>query len=341
MNMAAEKLTKTISFLVMCLFMTGCGLFYPPKALAEPARLSAWLVYWDEEPGEKDLSQIKGRLQKLSFFSAHFDEKDKVFIPKKFADNKKRLDKAKGDYQTFLTFVNDKKVDADKMSLKDTELLKRLFASDESMKKHIDEIIKITKKNGYDGIEIDYERLWVEPEVGAKFSVFINRLAYQAVKNGLKLRVILEPGIPFDETDFAKGPEYVVMLYNLYGTHSGPGPKADKSFIERTIKKMETLPTTKAVAFSTGGCIWGTDGSKKFITEQEAVELQAKHKAETEIDTSSHARHFQFMENGYLYTVWYADSQTLNYWISTAKSMGIKDVSLWRLGGNEQLNKLN
>ena len=39
--------------------------------------------------------------------------------------------------------------------------------------------------------------------------------------------------MPMD-APYSVGPEYMVMLYNLYGLHSGPGPKADGPFIEKT-----------------------------------------------------------------------------------------------------------
>ena len=55
----------------------------------------------------------------------------------------------------------------------------------------------------------------------------------------LKLRVPLAPGTSFSTTHFIAGPEYVVMLYNLYGTHTLlPGPKADRAFVQKILANM-------------------------------------------------------------------------------------------------------
>ena len=341
MKVFSLKSSKIIYSVVFCLLLTGCSFNWPPRAAAESITLSGWIVYWDDQNGEKDLAKVKNRLKNLSFFAAYFDENDELFLPKQIVEQKEKIDKENIKYKKFLTIVNDQKNADGKISLKDTDLLERLFADEARMQKNIDEVIDLVKKNGYDGVEIDYERIWVNEKTGYAFSRFINKLAYQAIKEDIRLRVVLEPGIPFGKTDFAKGPEYVVMLYNLYGTHSGPGPKADSRFIQRTINKMFSgLPETRAVAFSTGGALWGSDGSKKFITQEEAEALCEKHSAESEIDSASHARHFQYDENGHRYTVWYADEDTLNHWLRAARLAGIEEVSIWRLGGNRNLNKL-
>jgi hypothetical protein len=206
---------------------------------------------------------------------------------------------------------------------------------------HIQEIIAIAQEGKYDGIEMDYERIWVDEEIGTKFSSFVNKLAVEAIKNKLKLRIVLEPGIPFHYTYFARGPEYVVMLYNLFGTHSGPGPKADNSFIAKTISRMEALPSGRAVALSTGGCLWGGAGEKRFLTEQEARSLLLKHAANSwQWDKKSNCVYFDYQIDGTNYTVWYADVQTLNFWINAAKKVGERNISLWRLGGNIEINKV-
>ena len=97
----------------------------------------------------------------------------------------------------------------------------------------------------------------------------------------LKLRVPLAPGTSFSTTHFIAGPEYVVMLYNLYGTHTLlPGPKADRAFVQKILANMV----------------------------------------------------FNY--------AWFADATTINYCISLAKEDGIKNIELWRLGGNSRIENI-
>ena len=209
------------------------------------------------------------------------------------------------------------------------------------MDKHIDDIIEITKKMDLDGVEIDYERVWKDEAIGKLFLRFVDKLHSRARDNNLKVRVVLEPNTPFATAAFTKGPEYVVMFYNLYGLHSGPGPKANKSFILKVLKQMENLPGEKAAAFSMGGSLWGSNGKKQLITEQEAKALASAHNVVPVRDGESQSLFFEYVNEEVRYQVWYADITTLNYWSSIVKAQGVNKVNLWRLGGNIDINKMN
>jgi len=309
-------------------------------ALKQPTERASWLVYWDIDAGEKDLKMLGSKLDKLSYFGAYFDENDQLFIPQELKDKRNELRKKKVKYETYLTIVNDKQNHDGSSTIKDIEVLRRLFSDDASMEKHIDQIIALTLQGGYDGIELDYEKIWKDESIGQSFLKFANKLYVKALDNDLKLRIVLEPSTPFSSDEFFKGPEYVVMLYNLYGLHSDPGPKANKKFIEKTIARMEGLLGEKSVAFATGGCVWGDNGEKRLLTEAEAKNLAVKYNADMQRDEESQCVIFDYKENGVSYQVWYADIKTLNDWIKIAKEQGVNHISLWRFGGNMNLNKV-
>jgi spore germination protein YaaH len=333
------KVFKVAIYASIFLILLGCA-YHSDAVAEEPTKKAGWLVYWDIGAGEKDLKNIGDKLDKLSHFGAYFDENDHVFIPQDLSDKRNELKKKKVNYETYLTIVNDKQNSDGSSTIKDIEVLRRLFSDEASMEKHMDEIIALTLQGGYDGIEIDYEKIWKDESIGQSFLKFANKLYVKALSNDLKLRIVLEPSTPFSSAEFFQGPEYVVMLYNLYGLHSDPGPKANKKFIEKTITRMESLPGEKSVAFSTGGCVWGDNGEKRLLTEVEAKNLATKNHAETERDEESQCVIFDYKENGVSYQVWYADIKTLNAWIKIAKEQGVNNISLWRFGGNINLNKV-
>ena len=306
----------------------------------EPAKVSGWLAYWDIGGGERDLERLGKKVEKLSYFGAYFDSNDSLFISQELSDKHIELKKKKTKYETYLTFVNDKQNSDGSTVMKDTEVLSRLFSDDASMEKHINEIIALTLQGGYDGIEIDYERIWKDETIGQMFLQFADKLYIKALKNNLKLRIVLEPSTPFSSINFVKGPEYVVMLYNLFGLHSAPGPKANKDFIQKTITQMEALPGEKSVAFSSGGCLWGDNGEKRFLTEVEAKTLAVLYDSETRRDEESQSVVFDYQSKGVSYQVWYADVKTLNYWIKIANEQGASHISLWRLGENVDIGKI-
>jgi len=337
MNSVLGKIIKLAIVASVLVVVAGCN--YNSQSVVnavakEPTKKGAWLAYWDLDAGEKDLKNMGKQLEKLSYFGAYFDKNDHLFIPQELSDKRSELKKTKEKYTTYLTFVNDKQNAEGSVVIKDTEVLRSLFADDSAMEKHIDEIIALTLQGKYDGIEVDYERIWKDEKIGQSFLRFTDKLYVKALKNKLKLRIVLEPSTPFSTVGFFKGPEYVVMLYNLYGLHSTPGAKANKDFIQKMISRMDSVPGEKSVAFSTGGCMWGDNGEKKFLTEVEAKTLVMVYDRETRRDEDSQCIVFDYMDKGVSYQVWYADGKTLNYWIAIAKEQGVNNISLWRLGGN-------
>ena len=337
------RIFKASIFASVFIILIGCNYNSQSAVNAvakEPTKKSAWLAYWDLDAGEKDLERIGKQLEKLSCFGAYFDSNDRLFIPKELYNKKIELKMKKEKYETYLTFVNDKQNLDGSVVMKDIEVLRRLFSDDASMEKHIDEIISLTLQGGYDGIEIDYERIWKDEKIGQSFLKFVDKLYGKALTNNLKVRIVLEPSTPFSSAAFFKGPEYVVMLYNLYGLHSAPGPKANRVFIQKMVTRVEALPGEKSLAFSTGGCLWGDNGEKRFLTEVEAKTLATVYAIEPKRDEESQCLVFDYKDKGVLYQVWYADVKTLNYWISIAKEQGENNISLWRLGGNVDINEI-
>jgi len=338
-----EKIWKISFLLLMFVVLAGCSQnnhLVAKSMEKEDINRTAWLAYWDMDSGGKELDRIGNRVGKLSFFGAYYNELDRLFIPEGLDALKNECKRKQQQYETYLTFVNDKKNMSGSVVLKDTELLRRLFAQADSMDKHIDDIIAMTLKGGFDGIEIDFERIWQDESVGKLFLRFVDKLYPRAQAKNLKVRIVLEPNAPFATAVFPNGPEYVVMMYNLYGLHSGPGPKANKPFIQKVLTQMDKLPGEKSIAFSTGGCLWGSNGKKQLLTELEAKKLSMVYDAAPQRDSASQSLFYEYENDGIKYQVWYADVTTLNFWSKIAKDQGVYKISLWKLGGNDALKKI-
>ena len=323
---------------LLVMLMTGCYFGSASKVnTGGRGDITVWLAYWDIDAGSKDIKQLKGTVHNISYFAAYFDKDDNLFIPEEITQKKEKSENLSG--KAYLSFVNDKAKSDGTNILKDKDVLRRAFENDESMQNHIDQILLLTKQGKYDGVEIDYEALWKDADLTKKFLVFATKLYTQAETAGLKVRIVLEPKTPFD-AGFCKGPEYVVMMYNLYGLHSEPGPKANREFIQSVLGKMQNLPGEKSVAFATGGCLWGSNGEKRLLTEDEASALAKKHHARLNRDKASGCQVFSYEEDSVTYTIWYADAETIKYWTSAALELGDTNISLWRMGGNSDIGKI-
>lgn len=300
---------------------------------------SAWTVYWDNEDSEKEIEDLKENLDNVIHFAAYFDAENELFLPDKTTELFAKLKTNHSDLKCkhYISFVNDKINKDGSSSLKDTKLLAELFKDEKSMEEHAKEVLSIARRNGYDGVEIDYEAIRKNTALWNKFVKFIEILYAYTSQNGFELRVVLEPSAPLGEIKFPEGPEYVMMCYNLYDSGTTPGPKADKQFIKGLCKKMSAISGKKTFAFSTGGFDWEYDGDCTALTETAAAELALKYGKEPSRDEASGALYFSYYDDDEkLHEVWYADGKTIKTWAECVKQNGGGNISLWRLCGNDE-----
>ena len=157
---------------------------------------NAWVTYWDFDRGLKEAEK---------------------FTAQKFT-------RYRAEIKKYLTVVNDVYKDvnnpAGESIEKDTQVLFSLFETDESMRSHSQDLLAGVKKHHFDGLEIDYENIWKNPQLAKKFVRFLKVLVPAAEEAKIPLRIILEPGVPVSAYELPEGPEYVLMCYNLFGVHS-------------------------------------------------------------------------------------------------------------------------
>lgn len=314
------------------------------KATTKPTSLSAWVVDWQSQASLIDYEQIAGELTSVQSFAAYFDESDRLFITdkgKEMLDNLMKASKQSEDTDVYLTIVNDVILADESPVQKSPELLSRLVATAESREQHIADIMKLVTQYHIDGIEIDYER--VEDADWPSMLLLIEELQQKLADNGKKLRVVLEARAPIEELELPQGPTYVMMAYNLYGTHSKAGPKADTAFITKLAQRMQHVPGEPVIALAAGGFDWSDSGEVTAVTEKRADELARLNLDSLKRDAASSSVHFKYEDDqGVSHTVWYADHITIKRWIEAVRAAGIHQVAIWRLGdlGELTLNEL-
>ena len=304
-------------------------------AAEEPATYSVWDVYWDLDGVVEQTQALADSVRNVCYFAAYFDAKDEVFIPQETIDF---YAETGADYQArgwnrYLSVVNDQILADGSSALKSRELVARLTESPERYEAHAEQLIALALQYGYDGLEIDYENLRADTGMWRQFMPFIEYLYGRCGEEGLLLRVVIEPSVEPKRVDWVAGPTYVLMCYNLYGDHSGPGPKADRTFLEELMEKMEAVPGKVDYALANGGFDWGEDGGVKQLTTEEAEALLAASGQTAERDDISAVKYFTYQdENGVGHEVWYADEDTFTAWTNWLGSQGNRQFSIWRLG---------
>ncbi|WP_130616481.1 glycosyl hydrolase family 18 protein [Cohnella abietis] len=306
------------------------------ELIQQAPQMSAWIADWVWESGLEDLKKIADRLDSLQVFAAYFDEKDGLYFTKdlhRALPDILKVAKENSLNSLYLTLVNDIMYAEGTEVQKDSALITRLMATEESREEHIKDILFAMNTYGFNGVDIDYEK--INDSDWENVCAFYLELYERLKPLGKKMRIVLEPRAPIERLILPEGPSYIMMAYNLFGNHSGPGPKADHEFIEKLAKRMEKLPGNPVIAFSAGGFDWSSDNGKvTSLTEKQAEKLLLDTKATSKRDPKSGGVYFEYRDKDNIeHTVWYADKETFSQWIRTASKAGIHNIALWRLGG--------
>lgn len=331
----------TIGSIAISLLVGGCDTRATDTMEGYNPTFHGWVVYWDAARGEQELLAVNKAktgvvYDGVSYFGAYYDKYGQLVVPQKF------LSEVTVRENRFLTIVNDKENADGTVSLKDTSFVADILKSDDERKQHVKEILDLAHSYGYNGVEIDFERVWKDEKVRTNFVAFLSVLQEQAKKRKMALRVILEPSVDYSSVNLPKGPTYVIMAYNLFGTHSGPGPKADYQFLRKVAHTLASVPRPHGVALSTGGCYWASNGVKKFIATTEAIRLAEKYNAVPKRDILSGALHFTYTDEECItVTIWYADEVTIQQWVKRLKPYQLDDISIWRMGDHEVMYDLS
>ncbi len=348
-----HRLGHVIGILMLFLVLAGCSvqagqahaddtpqseaiINTPTKTEEQSKEVSytLWNAYWNLEGAEAQTEQLAEQVKNISFFAAYYDKDDTAFIPQNTTDffvANGAAYKERG-WNRYLTVVNDQIKEDGSSDQKSTELLYRLLEKEETYRAHADSLVALAKDAGYDGLEIDYENIRKDNTLWGHYMNFIGYLYERCTAEGLLLRVVIETNIESDQIPWVEGPTYCVMCYNLYGSHSGPGPKADHEFLLSVMEKMKNVPSPVDYALANGGFDWSEDGSITSLTTKQAQILAAVYAAECKTDVSG-AKYYTYTdENGTSHEVWYGDQETLETWMEWLQEGGNWEYSIWRLG---------
>ena len=302
-----------------------------PAAFAdEEFGSSAWLAYWDVDSALREVRELPDSFESLICFEAYFDLDGNWILP---PESKQLLEEMKAlDVPVYLSLVNDVQQEDGSFKQKSKDFLVQQLSTPAARSAHIVKIMQLIRSQGVKGLEIDYENIKKDKELWAAFTAFIKQLYPILSHNGISLRVVMECGAP-EYAEFPAGPIYSCMCYNLYGYHSGPGPKADIAFLRELGESWKAIPGEVHMAFATGGFLWEGKTVERAFTELEAEEWLNQQNVKPERDSASGALK-AVVSGDKKYTAWYADGETLEIWRDTLRSMGYTHFDLFRLGGN-------
>lgn len=307
----------------------GCG---PSEEPFDPD--GAWAVCWDT--GALTQSGETALPKDVILFACGFHADGSLYVPDEMVPMAAQIPDG---HTAWLSFTNDLiGTDGEAVEQKSAALLSSLAGDARAADLCASRIVREADREGVSGIELDFENLGQDRDLWERYLTLVRKTADKAGSLGLSVRVVLTPDAPVSELDLPEDPTYVVLCYNLHGTGTEPGPKADPAFLKKLAASFRGVPHVR-FALAGGGFDWKETGSEGDRTYEvtSVTQAQAESLAVTcpRRDEKSQARTFTYEdEDGARHTVWYADAETLRAWRRVIRKTAGRqtDIDLWRLG---------
>ena len=299
-------------------------------AKAKVISRGAWCVYWDTGAVQKAAESLS-EYDELILFGCIYDENGDLYIPEQLEQLYEAFPEQGERTTRYLSFINDVIQEDGTAIQKSPEFLARVLKEEQLGNRVIEEMIAQTKAWGLDGVELDYENIDKQENLWQEYLEFVDRLSRRIQEEGLLLRVVLGAYAPVRDYSFPTAPQYVVMCYNLYGTHSAPGPKADAAFLQQVVERFDGMNV--AFALANGGFEWDAqEKTVRSLTAANAVKLLVESGSDYTREENG-AVHFNYPVEDGIHTIWYGDKETIATWEDVLVQYSGHDIKidLWRL----------
>ncbi|MFZ3138711.1 MAG: glycosyl hydrolase family 18 protein [Thermodesulfovibrionales bacterium] len=325
-SLMKQKLIGIVGILLSMIFSSSC---ISVKEVPPPQYIGSWIVYWDGDRGLAELERHKGLFRRVSMFAYELDAEGFPQYAPGFDEIRPRFLSLsqKNGFSPWVTVVNDMRV-ADKVFLKNSEILRKIMTTTDNRKKHIQKLVEQVKKDGFAGLDLDYEGLEISDQ--EDFRVYITELGKGLKDSGLGFNVVVEPKkgpLPIPRTV-----SLTVMGYNLHGPHSKPGPRATPDFILSLKQRGKgDVYAAPELAIAVGGFMWLSDGKVKqldWVTGQKLSvnAIQNRRQIFSRVP-------YAYLEGGS--EIWFEDTDSIQAKWAAAYKSGFRSIMIWRLGGND------
>ncbi len=303
----------------------------PDSRVAQPLQLHAWVVYFDAARGLVELQQYGSLFDRVSLFAYELDPGG---VPQPAPGMEQMIAPflmlaAQQGFSPWVTVVNDTRLSIDSAIVKDPDLIHGIIADPARRVAHARELAERVAAAGFRGLHLDYERL---PETDTlDFREFVAALRLELELRGLGLEAVLEPERgPLPEV---RSTSVTIMAYDLFGTHSGPGPRSTPAYISQLGSRAAVDADSAAtLALAVRGFAWEPGGEVRSLDWAVAQQLadETPHLSRGMVDRVPSAR----LDDGT--ELWFEDPESLLSKWEAGWGSGFRRLAIWRLGGNDE-----
>ena len=299
--------------------------------IAPPTQIQAWVVYFDADRGMAEVRDHGALFDRISLFAYELTPEGNPWPAPQVVQMIPQFLRLAEDngFAPWITVVNDVRYSGDSAILKDPVLVHELIVDPQRRAAHARALAEEVSSDGFAGLHLDYEQ--VAESDSSDFRAFVEELRRELERRELGLEVVIEPSRgPLPEPNTTN---VSVMAYDLFGPHSGPGPRATPEFVSGLRQRAGgDTDSAAGLVLAVGGFAWEPGGEVKpldwAVAKQLSTEAQSRQRGT--LDGVPSAR----LDDGT--ELWFEDPESLlSKWDAAWKS-GFRRLLLWRLGGNDE-----
>ena len=201
-----------------------------------------------------------------------------------------------------------------------------------------DNIIKIVKEKGYDGINIDFELL--PPKHRENLTAFMAELYPKMHEINKTLIISVFPQIDvspdvsgaYDYAAIAQNADFLqIMTYDYHWSTSKPGPIAPIDWYEKNIKyAIEQAGGPHKVIIGVGayGYDWPSKGDAETVKYVDAIVRAEQNGAKINYDDSAQAPWFKYKDH----EIWFENDKSTSAKLDIVAKYNPAGIAIWRLG---------
>ena len=225
------------------------------------------------------------------------------------------------------------------------ELASELFSSPEAEDNLIGEIIAEMTEKGYDGLDIDFEFVYVsDAEAYADFIAKARRAlspygytvyAALAPKTSADQAGLLYQGHLYDKIG-AAADKVFLMTYEWGYTYGPPMAVAPINSVRRVLDYAVTeIPPEKVImGIPNYGYDWALpyksgETRATLISNEDAPRIAAENNAEIKFDEAAQSPYFNYYKNGIMHEVWFEDPRSITAKLALPQEYGFFGVGYW------------
>lgn len=343
-----NKIIPIVVFVVLFVFF----LFIMITAKQEP-KVIGWIPYWDQDSATQSFMNNVSKIDYISVFWYRIDENGKLGSYDGVDEDKSIIDFAHKNGVLVLALVANLNETGD--GVWDFQRVDKVISTKQARSKHIEDLVALVEKNGFDGIDIDYESLRISQK--ENFTEFIKELSWALHARNKLLGVAIHPKTSEDNPlenngsqaqDLQKIGRYADQLYFMtyleHGAFGEPGPIGSLNWMEQVIAYgLTQVPYQKAyLGIGLMGAQWSrqNDGTFSAANSEMAfldVLSTAKAHSLTPIwDEKSKTPYLRFSTNGAENIIWFENAESIKLRLDLAEKYRVGGVAFWRLGEEDE-----